>query len=247
MIKNPSFYSVIIGTELFNGRRQDKHFKFLNDELLARGWEQKANFVIKDDPSFMEDVFSLVKKDPNSVMFSFGGIGATPDDFTRKVAADIFTNGEIEQNKKALALIKEQFKEDAYPHRVNMANLPKNAILLKNIVNKVPGFGIDERFFFVPGFPQMSQHMIVEALDRFYPKNEKKYFCNFVVTSSENELISIMEALPPDIEFSSLPKFVGEKRFVEIYIADKDQEKVKKWCNFFKTETAKKELEIKDF
>jgi len=157
MIKNPSFYSVIIGTELFNGRRQDKH-KFLNDELLARGWEQKANFVIKDDPSFMEDVFSLVKKDPNSVMFSFGGIGATPDDFTRKVAADIFTNGETEQNKKALALIKEQFKEDAYPHRVNMANLPKNSILLKNIVNKVPGFGIDERFFFVPGFPQMSQH-----------------------------------------------------------------------------------------
>jgi len=244
-VKNPSFYSVIIGTELFNGRRKDKHFEFLNSELLKRGWEQKANFVIKDDPAFMEDVFNLVKKDPNSVMFSFGGIGATPDDYTREVAAKVFSNGIIEQNKVALKLIIDQFKEEAYPHRINMANLPKNALLLKNIVNQVPGFGVDERFFFVPGFPEMSRHMVIEALDRFYPKNAKKFSCTFTAIASENELIEIMRSLPKDLEFSSLPKFVGDKRYVEIYIADYDKQKVEKWCTFFKNEIAKKSIKIK--
>ncbi len=244
MVKNPSFYSVIIGTELLNGRRKDKHFEFLNSELLKRGWEQKANFVIKDDPLFMEEVFTLIKNDSNSVMFSFGGIGATPDDYTREVAAKVFTSGIMEQNKKALELIVNQFKDKAYPHRVNMANLPKNAILLKNIVNQVPGFGVDERFFFVPGFPEMSRAMVIEALDRFYPKNLQKFSCGFTVVASENDLIEIMRSLPKDLEFSSLPKFKEDKRYVEIYIADYDKERVQKWCDFFKNEVDKKRLPI---
>ena len=41
MKKRVNFYSVIIGTELLNGRRKDAHFEFLNQELLKRGWEQK--------------------------------------------------------------------------------------------------------------------------------------------------------------------------------------------------------------
>ncbi len=244
MIKNPVFYSVIIGTEILNGRREDKHFEFIKNELIKRGWEQKACFIIKDDPLFMENVFNLVKNDPNSVMFSFGGIGGTPDDYTRQTAAKVFRNNKIEQNQEALKLIINQFGQSAYPHRVNMANLPKNALLLENIVNKVPGFGIDERFFFVPGFPEMAHHMVIEALDKFYPKNNKKYFCNFIVFAGESELIDTMKKLPLDLEFSSLPKFVGDKRKVEIYIADKDKKRVDTWCNFFKDEITKKNIKF---
>ena len=84
--RKPNFYSVIIGTELLNGRRKDAHFSFLNAQLLSRSWEHKASFVIGDDTNLMENIFQSYKNDPNSVMFCFGGIGATPDDFTRVVA-----------------------------------------------------------------------------------------------------------------------------------------------------------------
>ncbi len=244
MIKNPSFYTVIIGTELLNGRRKDAHFEFVNKELKKRGWEQKANFVIKDDPSFMEAVYTLIKSDPNSVMFSFGGIGATPDDYTREIAAKTFTNGIMETNQKALSLIKEQFGQDAYPHRINMAKLPKDSGLLKNVVNKVPGFFIEERFFFTPGFVKMSHPMVIEALERFYPKNRKKHFCSFVADASENRLIDIMKQIPKEIEFSSLPKIEGDKKTVEIYLADYEKENVDKWCRFFKEEISKKNIKI---
>jgi molybdopterin-biosynthesis enzyme MoeA-like protein len=228
-----SFYTVIIGSELLNGRRKDKHFEFVNNELLKRGYEQKASFVIKDTPSFMEDIFTLIKNDKDSVMFCFGGIGSTPDDYTREVASRVFGDGKLHQNKDALDLILGQFGDEAYPHRVRMADLPLNAKLLKNPINNVPGFYVDDRFFFTPGFPNMAQPMVLEAMDKFFTKNSTIYRYTLTAKCSENDLIEFMQKLPDDIDFSSLPRFVGDKREVDISIASYDDKKSQKWFNFF--------------
>jgi len=229
-----NFYSVIIGTELLNGRRKDAHFEFLNNELLKRCWEQKASFVIKDEPPFLEDIFQLIKSDKDSVMFCFGGIGATPDDYTRQSAANVFTDGNMEINKGAKELIINQFKDDAYPHRINMANLPLNAKLLNNVVNNVPGFYLEDRFFFTPGFPSMSQSMIIEALDKLYPKNTPKYRQTLTAQCSENLLIDIMKKIPSHIDMSSLPQIKDSKRNVVISIASMDERESIKYFNLFK-------------
>jgi molybdopterin-biosynthesis enzyme MoeA-like protein len=235
-----NFYSVIIGTELLNGRRNDAHFSFLNNELLKRGWEQKANLVIKDEPPFIEDIFNLVKNDPDSVLFSFGGIGATPDDYTRVAAANVFTSGNMEINEGAKKAIIDKFGDDAYPHRINMANLPLNAGLLKNVVTNVPGFSLEDRFFFVPGFPSMAQSMVLEALDKFYPVNKQKYRLSLKAICSENDLIETMQKIPSDIDMSSLPQIHGDKRAVIISISSYEEDEVKKYFNIF-TEYLKKE------
>ena len=228
--KKPNFYSVIIGTELLNGRRTDAHFSFLNAQLLSRGWEQKASFVIGDDTNLMENIFNLIKNDPNSVMFCFGGIGSTPDDFTRVVAADAFTSGAMEFHEEAKTRIINQFGSEAYPHRINMAYLPINAKLLKNVVNNVAGFYLEDRFFFTPGFPSMSQAMIVEALDKLYPKsNIQKYRKVMTINASENDLIDTMKKIPSSVELSSLPKILGDKRKVVISLAGYDKDEVERF------------------
>ncbi len=228
-----NFYSVIIGTELLNGRRKDAHFSFLNNELLKRGWEQKGSFVIKDEPPFMADIFKLIKNDPNSVMFCFGGIGATPDDYTRHVAGDVFTDGKMEVNEVAKQTILDTFGDEAYPHRIHMATLPINASLLKNIVSNVPGFYLEDRFFFTPGFPSMSQHMVVEALDKLYPQNKPKYRLTLTAFCSENDLVDTMKLIPQDIDMSSLPQINGDKRTTDISIASQDEEKTNKYFQLF--------------
>ncbi len=229
-----NFYSVIIGTELLNGRRKDAHFEFLNIELLKRGWEQKASFVIKDEPPFMEDVYNLIKNDPDSVMFSFGGIGATPDDYTREIAGKVFTDGQMEVNESAKKAILNKFGDEAYPHRIKMANLPLNAALLKNVVTNVPGFYLEDRFFFVPGFPSMSQSMIVEALDKLYPQNNKtKHRLTLTAFCSENDLINIMKDIPSDMDISSLPQIDGDKRATVISIASYDKNKTRNYFDIF--------------
>ena len=232
--KKPNFYSVIIGTELLNGRRNDAHFSFLNAQLLNRGWEHKASFVIADDTTLMENIFNLIKSDPNSVMFCFGGIGATPDDYTRQISAKVFTSGVMEFHEEAKTRIINQFGSEAYPHRINMAYLPINAKLLKNVVNNVAGFYLEDRFFFTPGFPSMSQTMVVEALDKHYPKsNIEKYRKTMTINASENDLINTMQKIPSSVELSSLPKILGDKRKVVISLAGYDRDEVEKYFEMF--------------
>lgn len=229
-----NFYSVIIGTELLNGRRKDAHFSFINQQLLERGWEHKASFVIEDDPELMLNIFNLIKSDKNSVMFCFGGIGATPDDFTRGVAAKAFTNGNLEFHEEAKQKIINRFKEDAYPHRINMAYLPINAKLLKNVINDVSGFYLEDRYFFTPGFPSMSQSMVIEALDKLYPKSkEQKYTKTITINCSENDLIDSMKKLPENINFSSLPKIIGNDRKVVISLNGYNKEEIDKYFQIF--------------
>lgn len=234
MLEKPNFYSVIIGSELLNGRRKDAHFAFLNQQLLSRGWEQKASFVINDDTNLMKNIFNLIKRDPNSVMFCFGGIGATPDDYTRVVAGKVFTNGAMEFHEEAKSRIINQFGDEAYPHRINMAYLPINAKLLTNVVNNVAGFYLEDRFFFTPGFPSMSQTMVIEALDKLYSKsNIEKYRKVMTINASENDLIDTMKKIPSNIDLSSLPKILGDKRKVVISLAGYDEDEVEKYFGMF--------------
>ncbi|WP_419770163.1 MAG: competence/damage-inducible protein A [Candidatus Marinarcus sp.] len=229
MNNQPNFYSVIIGTELLNGRRKDAHFAFLNSELLKRGYEQKASFVIKDDPIFMEDVFNLIQQDPHSVMFCFGGIGATPDDFTRKVAAKAFTHGKMHYNEVAKELIINQFGEETFPHRIEMSNLPIGAKLLDNVVNNVPGFYLEDRFFFTPGFPSMSQAMVLQALNCYFKENVcKKYRKTMTIYTGENAIIPLMKTYSNEVEISSLPRIKGEKRETVLSIVGEDEALVKR-------------------
>jgi molybdopterin-biosynthesis enzyme MoeA-like protein len=247
--KKVNFYSVIIGTELLNGRRTDAHFTFLNQQLLSRGWEQKASFVIVDDTKLMLDIFNLIKSDPNSVMFCFGGIGATPDDYTREIAGQVFTNGNMEFHEEAKNRIINQFGDQSYPHRINMAYLPINAKLLTNIVNNVAGFYLEDRFFFTPGFPSMSQAMVVEALDKLYPKsNMQKYRKVMTIDCSENDLIDTMKKMPKHLDFASLPRFIGETRKVVISLAGYDKDEVDKYFQLFIDfcESCKKMYILKD-
>ena len=234
-INVPNFYTVIIGSELLNGRRKDAHFSFINIELLKRGWEQKANFVIVDKPEFIEDVFSLIKKDTNSVLFCFGGIGSTPDDCTRVCAANSFTNGKIQYHKKAKEIIEKQFGQDAYPHRIEMSNLPLNAKLLDNPINNVPGFYLEKRYFFVPGFPNMAHPMILQALDNYYPKSKLKQRLTLTAHCSENELIDTMKQIPNNIELSSLPSMIDNRKKVVISLASYDKEETTFYFEMFLT------------
>ena len=202
-----NFYSVIIGTELLNGRRVDGHFEYVNNQLLKRGWVQKASFVIKDEPEFIENVFKLIKQDSKSVMFCFGGIGSTPDDYTRVCAANVFSDGKMALHKQSLDTMACHIgKQNLTSHHRAMANLPVGSKLLHNVINNISGFYLQDRFFFMPGFVNMSHPMVNEALDKFYNQNpEQTYKKVLLAYCKESFLIDYMKQLPKSIDLSSLP------------------------------------------
>ncbi len=223
-----NFYALIIGTEILNARREDKHFTFIRDLLSSYGHTLFATFIIKDDKQLMSDVYELIKKDENAVLFSFGGIGSTPDDLTRQVAAEVFTCKPLQRNKKFEQDIIERFKEEAYPHRIHMADLPQNAHLIKNPINNMSAFELEHRYFFVPGFPEMSHPMIKECVEKYFSTSTKKYRKTLFAYTSENTLIPLMEALPSDMELSSLPIIGTNGPEVELSLNYHDKEIVER-------------------
>lgn len=232
-IRIPHFYAVIIGSEILNGRRTDKHFDFLRDALLARGHVLYTSITIKDDPLLIRTTFETVKRDPDAVMFSFGGIGSTPDDLTREIAAEVFGDGSLYTHEKFYSDIVERFGDAAFPHRIHMADLPKNAGLLHNIINNMSGFYLEDRYFFMPGFPEMSHPMAEEALGRFYPAVAAVYRKTLIAQTSENTLIDVMHRLPKTVDFSSLPMLKDGHASVEISVASIDEAEANRCIELF--------------
>lgn len=118
------------------------------------------------------------------VVFSCGGIGATPDDHTRQCAAKAL-GAELALHPEAEALIRERMqdiaKEQGVPyepdrpdniHRLNMGVFPQGAHIIPNPYNKIAGFTCagpaGGAVHFVPGFPVMAWPMIEWVLDHHY-------------------------------------------------------------------------------
>ncbi|NPA87664.1 MAG: competence/damage-inducible protein A [Epsilonproteobacteria bacterium] len=234
-------FQVIIGTEILNGRREDSHFKFLRDLLIKRGYELFSSFIIKDDPKLIKDVFTLIKNTPDSMLFCYGGIGATPDDYTRQTAADVFTNGIMEYNGEFIKKIDTKFPSEDNTKKYALALWPKDAKpLWNNPVNGFPGFYIKNRHFFMPGFPQMAHPMSEEAVQKFLPKKEIKKRYSLIAYAKESEMLDIMRKIPENIEFSTLPKLDYTS---EISFAGKNSEEIFNW---FKEELKKNNIKYSE-
>ena len=86
----PSFGLIIIGDEILSGKRADKHLPKVIELLAARGLPLAYAEYVGDDPeritATLERAFTAARTS-GEVVFSTGGIGATPDDHTRQCAA----------------------------------------------------------------------------------------------------------------------------------------------------------------
>lgn len=211
------FGLIVIGDEILSGRRRDRHFDFFRELLLGRGHRLAWLQILPDDPDLLVARLrhSMAEGRP---VFCCGGIGSTPDDHTRRCAAEA-AGMPLRRHPEAQAEIEARFGADAYPYRILMADLPEGSAIIPNPYNRVPGFSINEHYF-MPGFPDMSHPMGEWVLDTYYPvpgeaelELSLKVFC-----SSESLLMPLMSELVerfPRCKLFSLPR-LGENGFVEL-------------------------------
>ena len=114
-------------------------------------------------------------------------------DYTRQCAAMALRDGTLYTHQEAKQIIEDKLGDNAYPHPIVMAELPKNANLLYNPVNKMPAFSLDERYYFMPGFPEMSHPMVEEILRELIPTKKEQYRHTFTALCKENEFIEVMK------------------------------------------------------
>jgi molybdopterin-biosynthesis enzyme MoeA-like protein len=168
MTPSPSIGLLIIGDEILSGKRQDKHFQRVRELLAVCGLKlDQATFLGDNRPrltAFLRDSFA-----DGGILFSCGGIGATPDDHTRQAAAAAL-GVPLLLTPQAEVLITETVRRRARPvtpQHLQMGEFPQGARLIPNPVNQIPGFSIQDHHF-VPGFPEMAWPMIEWVLDTHY-------------------------------------------------------------------------------
>ena len=217
-----NFGLIIIGDEILSGKRQDKHLPKVVELLGARGlalaWARYVGDERRLITAALRDAFAS-----GDVVFSCGGIGATPDDHTRQCAAAAL-GAPLALHPEAKALITQRMREQAAEkgvvfdadapdniHRLNMGVFPAGAQIIANPFNRIPGFSIGE-VHFVPGFPVMAHPMIEALLDgRYRPLHGslKEAERSIVVFGAmEASLTPLMEALERDhagVRVFSLP------------------------------------------
>lgn len=179
----PDIGLIIIGDEILSGKRSDKHLPKVIELLHARGLQLAYADYVGDSPQRITQTLARAF-DSGDVVFSCGGIGATPDDHTRQCAARAL-GVELVLHPQAEILIRERMQDVAREqgtvyepdrpdnvHRLNMGVFPLGAHIIPNPYNKIPGFSCSSpaggAVHFVPGFPVMAWPMIEWVLDTRY-------------------------------------------------------------------------------
>jgi len=214
---NLEFGLIVIGDEILKGRRQDRHFEAFRSMLDQRGLALAWLQVLPDAPDL------LIRRLRSSMeeglpVFSCGGIGATPDDHTRRCAAAA-AEVPLVAHPQAVAEIEGQFGQDAYPHRIRMAELPQGCELIPNPHNRIPGFAVN-RHYFLPGFPEMAHPMARWVLDTHYGDQvvPERVLAIRVYGTPESKLVPLLERLTaawPQFKLYSLPR-LGPEGFIEL-------------------------------
>lgn len=206
---------IIIGDEILSGRRQDKHLGHCIEVLSQRELQLDWVRMTRDDAALLQDEFSRLRAS-GDLCFSFGGIGATPDDITRQCVA-VAWEVELYRHPDAVREIEARFGDGAYPQRIRMAELPQGSVIIPNPVNRVPGFSMDH-LHCLPGFPEMAWPMLEWVLDHRYADltgNKDVEYALVLEDAHESELIELMETLLDKysgIKIFSLPRFLDKDR-----------------------------------
>jgi molybdopterin-biosynthesis enzyme MoeA-like protein len=203
------FGVIIVGDEILSGKRKDGHLAKVIELLGARGLALSWARYVGDDRALITEALRHAFAS-GDIVFSCGGIGATPDDHTRQCAAAALGR-ELELHPQAKRLIQERMRDialekglpyeperDDNVHRLNMGVFPQGCDIIPNPYNKIPGFSVGD-VHFVPGFPVMAHPMIESLLDgRYRPlhgsqvQTEKSVI---VYGAMEAALTPLMEAI----------------------------------------------------
>jgi molybdopterin-biosynthesis enzyme MoeA-like protein len=205
----PSCKIIIIGDEILSGKRQDTHLPKAISLLNRYGVTLHEVRYLPDDVEALTRTFQSSFAS-QGLVFSFGGIGATPDDYTREAASKALQRP-LEYHTEGKRIIEEKFGEEAYPHRIKMIEFPQGASLIPNPFNQIPGFSIEEHYF-LPGFPQMAWPMMDWVLHTHYNQLNHSYQELSILAEGamEGKLIPLMEHIVktfPTLKLFSLPHF----------------------------------------
>jgi molybdopterin-biosynthesis enzyme MoeA-like protein len=219
-----NFGAIIIGDEILSGKRVDQHFRKIVELLGERGLRLSWVEYLGDERSRIAETLKRSFASGEAV-FSFGGIGNTPDDHTRQAAAEAL-GVDLVLHPDAEREIRARFGDQVNATRLLLGTFPRGVDIVPNPFNRIAGFSVREHYF-LPGFPQMAHPMAAWALDTFHahlfnrnPMVDKAFLLTGP-NAYESALLDLMQRIVADypaLRLFSLPSIGedGQRRHLEL-------------------------------
>ncbi len=213
---NHEYIIIICGNEILQGRRQDRHIRFLARELSSIGLICDGCHIVGDSEEYLAKTIKNALDEVPLVIVT-GGLGPTMDDITREAISKA-TNIPMTENHEALMMLEDRFRSLGRKMSENnrrQALVPANGTFFPNPYGTAPGLVYDYQNKFVlalPGPPRELEPMVKKSVVPFlqdqlnvHPCIAKKslHFC-CIGESNIDDIIRKKIGAVEDLEISSL-------------------------------------------
>ena len=215
----------VIGDEILLGEVKDLNINIVSREVFRLGADLPYACVLPDDPEFMFEHLTWMKKRFDWVVTT-GGIGATHDDLTKQVVNRIVGSVLVEAPEAIQAL--ESRIGSSLPDRVReLALVPEGAELVTNKLTAAPGF-IVENFLVLPGIPSLVKSMIGVLESKLSGITFKTEVVRTMLRESEiaHHLEAVQE-MHPAVKVGSYPQMEATDHRVKIVLRSRDADSLR--------------------
>ena len=212
---------IAIGNEVISGFIQDTNGRYLSKQLHLLGINVLRITAVGDDKNSISNVVEGAL-DRVDIVIITGGLGATHDDITKDVLAQIFSSKIILDNK-VKKMLETNFKKrcQEIPTTVHSQYLvPEEATVLYNEKGTAPGFLFkrdEKKLFSLPGVPLEMEHLFETYIRPDLKKMQKGVIGHRIIKTvglteaSLWEKFGSVDPLEKLVTVASLPSYLGVK------------------------------------
>lgn len=220
----PAAVVVAVGDELLLGRTVDTNSAWLGARLAELGVPLAGILTVPDEGHAIRDAFASALQRAPLVLVT-GGLGPTPDDLTREVAAD-FAGRMLHEDPELLAALERRFRARGYPElppsNRKTAQVPEGALVLRNSKGTAPGLLLsvgEGVLVLLPGVPAemkaIFQEELAPRLPALFPRGLEPLAIRVIPTTGIPESLltdriqELFPSIPPPGSLAYLPGITG--------------------------------------
>ena len=202
---------ICIGDELVSGKVVDENARWAAARLWPMGLDVKAMITVGDDPPAIKSALKQALDSADFVLVS-GGLGATEDDITAQVAADVFALP-LAESRRMVKNLRYFFQSmgKTPPEGIDRLTwLPQGAEVLSRAS---AGFKLTapqgKPVYFMPGVPRemhhiTEHHVIPQLVEQFQPDQIRKSGELLIFGLDELEVQKRLKGIAGEIGIPSL-------------------------------------------
>lgn len=214
---------VFVGTEILLGNIVNTNGAFLAEKCAELGLSCYYQTVVGDNEERMKETFERALSRAN-VVIACGGLGPTPDDLTKEVAAQVMQMP-LQKDSHTMERIAEYFRNSQWKeipdNNWKQAQVPKGALVLDNQNGTAPGLVMEKKgksMILLPGPPNEMIPLFTEQVMPYLGKKQPEVIYSKMVKIAGIGESQVAEQIQDLLEKQTNPTLATYAKTGEVHL-----------------------------